>query len=450
MSFAGLSDQLGADPGAYWMRIFASGVDWAPTWVTKDCGGDAALPTYGPDYDGMNHLPIWNSCVWGHLMDTYRQLFIDNEFRADPNLRFVYVPGAFTWAEFDYEIISDAVAKGDLDFESYHRWYQKMIADLVSIFGEYSYKLVFTGEDYPFGPFEAQDDLLAKEAVDGGMGLRTGITELSNFHLSEAPGYGSHIANNGHLTIDVSARDPRSIFATENECFNDCGFTTTEPYYAVRQSNLKALQLQMNWIYVVDNASYLQEYPEHWQWVRHELGQTASTSPDAWAALRDAEDTYWNDDPAVTWAAQPFVRNLERWLVQVDQPGCIAHRSDSDVHVGVLAPENGQAYEGLTTSLADGDTALCFELDPTFAAGLSNKVLVKVTYFDQGSGLEASSGSFSVVGRDGSSSAAIKRLGDGKWKTATVEMSAAAVASFRVATTDADLTVRFVRVIKQD
>src|SRR5690606_20846961 len=200
-----------------------------------------------------------------------------------------------------------------------HAW-----ADLVELFGDNAHKLVFTGEDYPFGPFGEADDLLAADAVAAGMGIRTGITELANFHLSEAPAYGSSIQPNGHLVVDESLpiHNGTFIVATENECFTHCGYDTDDPYYAVRQANLKALQLRMNWMYVVPGPSYMAEYPEQWDWVRLSLGQTAETSADAWAALRDAEDRYWVEnergrfaDPAA-WPSLPYVRNLERWLVQ--------------------------------------------------------------------------------------------------------------------------------------
>lgn len=36
MSFEPL-DQALAQPGDFWMRIFASGVDWAPEWVAIEC-----------------------------------------------------------------------------------------------------------------------------------------------------------------------------------------------------------------------------------------------------------------------------------------------------------------------------------------------------------------------------------------------------------------------------
>src|SRR5690606_20666677 len=114
--------------------------------------------------------------------------------------------------------------------------------------------------------------------------------------------------------------------------------------------------------------SYMAEYPEHWDWVRLSLGQTAETSADAWAAFRDAEDRYWTDEEFPrAWDDQPWVRNLERWLVQVDEPGSVAHRTDVDTHVADLEEDNGTAHEGLVTSVADGDTGFVLAVDERFA-----------------------------------------------------------------------------------
>jgi hypothetical protein len=451
MSFESLDDQL-AEGGPYWMRIFASGEDWAPEWVLEDC----AVDVYGPDYDGEKHLPIWNDCVWGHLMQTYSDLFAEAGLASDPNLRFVYVPGAFTWAEFDYEMVTAAVDAGDLDWSTYSAWYSYAWSDLAAIFGTNATKLVFTGEDYPFGPFGAKDDLLAADAVGAGLGIRNGISEISNFHLSEAPAYGSMIQPNGHLIVDESLpiHDGTRIVATENECFTDCGYDTDEPYYAVRQANLKSLQLRMNWMYVVPGPSMLEEYPEQWDWLRLSLGQAASTSPDAWAALRDAEDTYWGEsvdesdlgrfaDPA-EWSDRPFVRNLERWLVQVDVPGSVAHRTSADLHSQVLQPDNGDAYEGLSTAVADGDTGFAFDLDEGFVTG--SAPLVKVTFLDAGAG------SFTVDTGAGSS-VSIVRTGSGAWRTATVALPTVVTGGawdvrVSLAAASDDLVVRFVRVVR--
>lgn len=449
LEFEPLVAQL-TQPGPFWMRIFASGVDWAPEWVVKDCG----VPTYGPDYDGQRHLPIWEDCVWGHLSALYRLLYEEEALASDPDLRFVYVPGAFTWVEYDYEMITIAAARGDLTLDRYLTWYRAMLADLVSIFGSHRDKLVFTGEDYPWGPFGEADDLLAREAVDAGMGIRTGIPELSNFHLSEAPAYGSHIGQDGHLIVDDRAppHDGR-VIATENECFNDCGFSTMDPYYSVRQTNLKSLQLRVNWLYVVPGPSYMDDFSEHWEWVRLSLGRSAGDAPDAWAALRDAEDMYWADDDTIDWPTRPVVRNLERWLVQRDvAPDGRVVRSTADVHVAELEPDNGTAYEGLRTDRAGGVDTFYFDLDDRFFGDEApHRVLVKVTYLDEGTGAFA-------IEHAGGISEPVERQGDGVWRTATVPIEAFAATGGLAEGTDFairaregdDLTVRFVRLVRAD
>ncbi len=460
MSFDGLDAQL-AEPGDFWMRLFASGEEWAPEWVAETCG----VASYGPDYDDQRHLPIWDDCVWGHLLDTYRMLFVDTGLASDPRLRFVYVPGAFTWAEYDYEMVHAAVDAGDLDESTYLRWYAHAWTDLVQLFGDASHKLVFTGEDYPWGPFGEADDLRAQQVVEAGMGIRTGITEPSNFHLSEAPAYGSHIQPDGHMVVDetLPIHSGRFVVATENECFTDCGYDTDEPYYAVRQANLKALQLRMNWVYVVPGPSYMAEFPEHWDWLRLSIGQTASTSADAWAAFRDAEDRYWvesgEDGPFAdqsSWPGRPFVRNLERWLVQTDEPGSVAHRTDADVHEGVLEQENGTAYEGLSTDVAAGDTGFVLDVDPRFAAAATDAggaVVLKVTYLDAGAGAFA-------IDTSAGTSGSVDRAGSGEWRTATIALPEGALdgsggadaVRLRLSLAEGadDLVVRFVRLVRLD
>lgn len=450
MSFESLKSQL-AEQRPFWMRVFASGETWAPSWVATQCH----VKTYGPDYDGMSHLPIWNDCVWNALLDTYRQLFVDRKLREDPRLQFVYVPGAFTWAEFDNETISKAVKAGDLTQEQYEKWYGHAWSDLVAIFGPYSNKLVFTGEDYTWNSFTAdQRRLAAKKAVDAGLGIRNGIPEGFNFHLNEAPAYGSHIGPDGHLSVDetLPIHSGRFVVGMENECFNACGFNTDDPEYAVTQTNLKSLQLRANWVYVTDH-SYLEQYAEQWDWLRLSLGQTAATSPDAWANLREASDEYWRDndeapfDTKAAWPNKPWVRNLERWVVQRDVPGGIAHVSDVDVRTHVFNDENGTAHEGLSTRLASGDKGLYFDVDDTFAKTTSGDVIVNVTAWGAGGGFTLRAGDVTLE--------APKLSGKPGWETVSVTVPAAAFTAalpghtdFAVLASQRDTIVRFVRVIR--
>jgi len=49
MSFDALDAQL-RQPGDFWMRIFASGEDWAPAWVAEECG----VSSYGTCRSGTS------------------------------------------------------------------------------------------------------------------------------------------------------------------------------------------------------------------------------------------------------------------------------------------------------------------------------------------------------------------------------------------------------------
>lgn len=445
MRFAPLGDQL-AGAGPYWLRLFASGVDWAPTWVARKCG----VAGIGPDYEGEKHLPIWDDCVWSALRDTWRRLLVNQHILADPDFRFAYVPGGFTWAEFDYDIITRAAKQHLLSEQQYLGWYTQMLDDLADIAGDQVGRLVFTGEDYPWGPFDGAEDLLATVAVRHGFGVRTGITEEFNFHLSETPAYGSQVQPDGHLTLSRDASGSRTVFASENECYTDCGYHAKKLKYAVVHSNLKALQLQLNWLYVVPSDSYLARYPDHWDWVRLSLGQRPATAPDAWVALRDAKDTYWSDQPITgrSWKNRPWVRNLERWLVQVDTPGAVAHRTKVDAHSGDPTKENGTAYEGLRTKRSVGDRSLAFRLDPSFLSGdTAHPVLVKVTYRDAGRG------SFRLRQAAGSTSP-VTLKNTKKWRTATFaldlrpDQSLPGATDLWLDTARTDLAVRFVRVLR--
>jgi hypothetical protein len=369
-----------ADERPFWLRLFASATAWAPTWLGAECPYTAV----GPDYDGFMHVPIWDACVWDRLRAAWRALLVEQGLRSDPRLRFVYVPGAFTWAEFDYDMVDRGAEQG-LTFAAYRDWHARMLEDLVAIMGDYAYKLVYTGEDYPFSErFGDRVALFARDAVQAGMGIRTGITELFNFHLSEIPAYGTTIGANGHLVTndDWVLFDGRRVAGTENECYTECGFKSRDPLYAVKMSNLKALQMRVNWIYVVPGPSRLDKLASHWSWVRRQLGQRPETAPDAWVALRDAEDTYWRERGGKRWRGFPYVRNLERWLVQRDAAGGVARRGLLR-RSGDPVAENGTAFESLRTDVARGNRALFLDVDERFMGPEAGKpVELKVTYRD--------------------------------------------------------------------
>ena len=468
LDFPSLGSQL-SDPAPYWLRVWISTQDAVPQWVLDAC---PSAKLYGPGYENDRNVGIWNPCVWGHALDLYRELLETRGLRGDPRLVMVYVPGAFTYAEFDYDMMVDAVSKGELDFPTFHGWFEGAMQSLVDVMNgenanpsdDEAQKLVFTGEDYPFGPesWGTSDDLLAKDSVDRGTGIRTGFTELFDFHLNEVPAYGTTIAANGHLVTDENATAfaPGKIRATENECYTDCGFSTSEVYYAVKMSNLKALELRMNWDYLVAGPSRVVEYSALWNWVRMELGKTVFNSPDAWIALRDAEDRYWEGaDPVIncqtlpfSWASCPYVRNWERWIVQKDVAADGTPKRGSEQRTNVLTAENGIAFEGLSTDPATGMDAIYLDVDDRFLPGPAQPVDLKVTWLDDGN----DSWTVQYATSAGTMSTAPVASTKSGWTTTTFHLTNAVFTNSFANGTDLriddggtkPLDVRFVRLVK--
>lgn len=145
-----------------------------------------------------------------------------------------------------------------------------------------------------------------------------------------------------------------------------------------------------------------------------------------------------------------MVRNLERWVVQRDVPGALAHSTDVDVHSDVFSEENGTAREGLSTGIADGDDRLVFDVDDRFveSSATGSDVAVLVTFWDAG-------GPFRVAG-SAYESAAVAPAGARAWRTATVTIPVAALDDDQrggsdlavIAEGDQDVIVRFVRVVR--
>jgi len=445
--FSPLVDQLaGTDP--YWMRLFLTDTRLAPAWLPSACPG--VRPIARPGYLGDDdlHYPIWDDCVWRHAREAYRYLLVTRGVGADPRLQFIYVPGAFTYSEFDFDLIE---ASG-VSFATFDAWFQRAIGELVAMMGEHAHKLVYTGEDYPFSGFGPDDDLLARDAVAAGMGVRTGITELFNFHLSDVPAYGTRVDATGHMVTDETwqAFAPGRVRGAENECFDDCGFSTDQRYYAVKMANLKALQLRMNWI--LPGAELLRpELQAHWDYVAKVAGHTRATSPDAWVALRRAEDRSLADTAVPRWPDFPYVHNWERWIVQRDVEPDGVSRDGREVHEAVLAEENGRAIEGRAVDPGDH---LYFDVDDGFLHARTTAVDLKVTYRDDG--LDRIEVEYATARGPAVATVATK-TDSGAWRTATVRLPDAsfddtlpAGNDLRLSSPHEELEVRFVRIVKVD
>jgi hypothetical protein len=195
--------------------------------------------------------------------------------------------------------------------------------------------------------------------------------------------------------------------------------------------------------------------------MRLELGKTVFDAPDAWVALRDAEDNYWNgNDPTLVcgatgfaWTTCPFVRNWERWIVQTDVAADGIPKRGSEKHQNTLDANNGTAFEGLSTDHAHAMDYLYFDVDDRFLHATTQPVDLKITYRDLGT----ASWQVQYTSTSGiASTTSVTNAATGAWKTTTFHLTDATFDGSLAAGTDfrvygggtGDVDVRFVRLVK--
>ncbi|MCA9495116.1 MAG: hypothetical protein KC621_34545, partial [Myxococcales bacterium] len=118
------------------------------------------------------------------------------------------------------------------------------------------------------------------------------------------------------------------------------------------------------------------------------------------------------------WDGFPFVKNLERWLVQRDGPGAISARG-TDRHARELDPYNGVAWEGRRTDHAAGQDHLAFDVDAVFRDGRLGDATLLLTFRD----VSTAAWSVEYTRTAGpTTTPAVQGLGDGAVRTAAFEL----------------------------
>ena len=208
------------------------------------------------------------------------------------------------------------------------------------------------------------------------------------------PAYGLTIQLNGHVSADEDwvGYDGR-ILGTENECFlaGQCGLpfgadpnNLQEHARVVALANFKALQMRMNWIYA-SSGSGLDRFQDHWAWVRASLGRQRGNAFDAWAVLRESRDRYFTrsfapSNEMVDWTRRPWIRNMERWLVQRDVCGDGVAMA-GEPREGSLFFADDLSFDGLRTDVARAQDSLYFDVDEGFLRGDQRNIEIHVAFY---------------------------------------------------------------------
>lgn len=485
------------------IRIYASNTQHCPLWVPikypnipvlhwgapNEMYDDLLGPTLGVVNNPGNFYAMWHTGFTTEFKKFLLALKSKN-YLANPNVKFMYAPGAWRWNEWDLgKMLTEIKLKAPITPTNFVNWFKNHLDDYVDASNGHPEKLVFTGYGKIENPanyssdadwFLALNDItngdnkLTSYAVSQGMGVREGAQEFFN-DASEQYSWGapSQTINNINYQYIVENHPLHSnqnrIIATENElfCSNGPEGIANCSYYHNKMATLKALQLRVNWLNITDAIYDIN--PSLFQYARLTMNKRVTDSPDAWASLRQSyQPLFTNTPPALpnpvynssVWTDRvtlPY-RNWEKWLFQREvQPNgnTVPVYKLNNTTPNFFDYYNFEAFEGLRTDKINGSNYIYFNADDNFINGGTNNIQIKITYLDNFAGnwwVEYDSSGTQITKQ----SNPIINSNDNSWKTVTINVPDAGFTNrqnqgmdFRIYNGGTnDITVRFTRIIK--
>jgi Beta-galactosidase len=456
-------------PHNIYIRLENSDVIHCPEWLQKKYPDLKPLKlgsyedNFGVKSEGMFY-PMWHPGFKKEFKNLLLS-FKEHQFGSHPHLKFAYIPGAWKFGEFSIELVEN-VMKKIITPNDYLNWFKEIIDAYVDAFGKKNaHKLMYTGYDALClcdGNVEWRqgiDRKLFNYVIKQGGSTRFGLLEKYNFLATDMPHYGIPVVTIGdgkYMMTDESApliASPQRFIGSESEELGD-GAVPISTYQQLKLTALKNLQARVNVVFLARDL--WSKAPELHNYMLKTLGRHYYDSPDAWTALREGKDVYqlwtrWNLGEREHW----WIRNFERWLIQREiEPDGKTVRTD---YVKTPVMFNEESYEARRTDLQSGNNYIYFGVDDKFMKGGNNHIQIKVTYLDNNNGqwwieYDASRGDFYKK------TSAVANRNDGKWKTVTFVINDATFLNHQNGNMDfriynggqADLTVRFARVIKME
>ncbi len=318
--------------------------------------------------------------------------------------------------------------------------------------GEYTYKMAWVGAGRAGVSYDRTK--LDQYAIGSGFALRGGFIEHYFSAQYDPPNYGFSW-NAGYVTVDWDhpLRSTKKFYADEYEETDEYPgasgyaktFSTQTPYF-------RAAQMGMRFLWVSDNT--IEWAPNIARWYLNVAGKTPAAAPDAVCWLRQASVRMKLQGDSDYNTPRPW-KNLEHLLMQRDLPGAMTVAVDKLQlpYTSWKDRDNTDEYSARRTDVANDQSEMVFFLHDDFRASIEQYTHIKVTYHDE------SATTWKLMASTESGvweSSAIQGENDGAWKTVTFSVDSPIQPGqlrddcdllIRV-TGDADLKVRFVRVVK--
>ena len=479
-----LSELEGTDYGLG-LRIKASERDSVPDWVVNNYDVTLATLTGG----NQNILYV---CPFGtdiqNQYDRFLQALKQTSIPNHPNLRFVQIHGfsSSTGEELNLRTTNDfntMVNRCGMTPQVYETWAKRRIdswADLMDgredllMWAMYQDDALEQSQGDEWG--KATERIIDYMIQKGGS-FRSGIIELPYTYIParslghsivydpNSPIHDSSLYNYPvywHLDLDHPVVAENRTTGEENEEYwspGNSGSKWNDTYnqlrFRWRISNLMSLARHININYTTNYAYNLN--PEFSDYVLKSMKKTVETSSDAWSDLIEGYRFVYIEEDA-RWRSVAF-KNVERYLYQRDLPQAKTRAVEKfyiDMGASNFWNQKGQeshVKSARRTDRASGNDRMYFNVEDRFIYDTESAILLKVTYKDDNSGtwhVEYDGGNSGVVSTD-----SVQGTGTGQWKTATFTINNAVFGNnldhsqdFAIVTETADVTVKFVRIIK--
>jgi len=305
-----------------------------------------------------------------------------------------------------------------LTAEQFADWLKRRIDAMCLAFKgvEHKLALMFGAPLGPTAEFRSATAGLVGYAISRGAGIRGGGIDFMHM-LFNSPGWASRVDADGYCIVDDEHPiiKERRFRGDENEEYGkywEWRFGPVEGYpYRHRICVLRGLQMRENFQMV--SRSTLELNPDLNEYARITQGFRRDDSPDAWAYLRECSPRRYT------------VRNIERWLVQRDQPGSMTTPAERIDRHRLFSDPKGRHYDfdARRTDVANGQNGMLFRLARAFWSQ-PGPATVKVTYTDR----TATRWWIRYTDGDGRlvSTPAVQNTSDGQRKTATFHLDSLA------------------------
>ncbi len=364
-----------------------------PDWAEEEFGlTESDIINLGWEFD-LLIIPGWRPDIRAAFNDLIRA-FGARGYPSSPQLASAYILGISPSRGEEFWLSGQALDRLEQDHGFSANVLDQWITSRFEAYGEAfageTYKLVWVGKQGSWR-YLGRDDYsnlalrLVHDAWAMGAGNRSSAIEYYNTWLNE-PALGQSVDENGYLKVDETVAPISSVrfFGDENEEYGEqwvwrFGSQAGEAQ-RYRFSLLRALQMRMRFLWTSDGAEAVNPALSHY--VGMSLGQSVTTSADAWAYLRESPVGNFHSAPGV-------IRNFERYLTQRDLPGGITvatQRCFREFNAGSHHLSGADDwYDDLArrTDLASNNPYIYFDLDDRFL--VSGETQVKVEILDNSS-----------------------------------------------------------------